>query len=409
MSHAGTFSAARVMLDLVDHVDMRHQDPAIERRGVGEQFYCIRPYVPTVTKDGAVERVRKTFRLGDLSDTTLKEARREKERIMAAINGGSMALQCQMPFDALIAKYKAVHLPTLASTTRAKHLCHLKNHIQPDLGTIRLGDLDRLKIEEWLGSKARLSKATRTDLRNLLSGLFACAINWGLLEGPNPAEGARVGRGGPVRQPGYITEVQTRKFLDSIEETRIMPGYRARTLAELCLVAGLRASEALGLQWDDIDWKEQTVTIRRRFARGDVDEPKSTSSRRTRYVGSLVEMLRLLQPRSGSIWLFPATGSAIPPDDRDLQQHVWRPAAKRVGIYKAGFGLHHLRRLSITWRQECGATLLEAMRQAGHSRANMTAHYTLDDIEREKATVIRLENRIGVGIIGYAGRPKEAQ
>jgi integrase len=349
---------------------------------------------------------------------TLKRARLEKQRIMAAINSGGMALQCQMPLSMLIEKYVLAHMPSLATTTQCKHAARLKNHIFPDLGAARMGDIDKPTIEAWLATKAApkmvpgkegtlverpgLSKATRTDLRNLLSGMFSCAIEWGRWAGANPAIGVRAGRGGPVREPGFISEVQTRAFLDAIAETRIMPGYRARTLAELCLVAGLRVSEALALQWEDVNWEQQTVSIRRRFARGDVAEPKSASSRRTRYIGSLCDTLRLLKPRQESKWLFPATGVDHPPDDRVLQQHVWRPAAEALGIYKTGFGLHHLRRLSITMRQECGATLLEAMRQAGHSRAEMTELYTLADLEREKVTVQRLQNRIGLGIIGYS-------
>jgi hypothetical protein len=58
-----TFSAARVMLDLVDHIDMRHQDPRIETRG-DRKYFHIRPYVPTVTAAGVVARIRKTYHLG---------------------------------------------------------------------------------------------------------------------------------------------------------------------------------------------------------------------------------------------------------------------------------------------------------------------------------------------------------
>ena len=43
--------------------------------------------------------------------------------------------------------------------------------------------------------------------------------------------------------------------------------------------AGLRVSEALGLQWSDIDWEHGTVTIRRSAYRGSIAETKNTSSK----------------------------------------------------------------------------------------------------------------------------------
>jgi hypothetical protein len=78
---------------------------------------------------------------------------------------------------------------------------------------------------------------------------------------------------------------------------------------------------------------------------------------------------------------------ATPPDDRDLQQHVFRPAAETVGIYFEGFGMHTFRRLNITWRQEEGATPFEAMKAAGHAKPETTWLYTITDAERERKHV----------------------
>ncbi|MGI8746244.1 MAG: hypothetical protein ACR2NN_27420 [Bryobacteraceae bacterium] len=59
-------------------------------------------------------------------------------------------------------------------------------------------------------------------------------------------------------------------------------------------------------------------------------------------------------------------------DDRDLQQHVFRPSAEAAGIYREGFVMHMFRRLNVMWRQEAGATPLEARRAAGHASLDMT-------------------------------------
>src|SRR5438046_7269862 len=62
---------------------------------------------------------------------------------------------------------------------------------------------------------------------------------------------------------------------------------------------------------------------------------------------------------------------------RDLQQHVFRPAAEAVKIYHPGFGMHVFRRLNITWRQHAGASPFEAQKAAGHARPSTTWMYTI--------------------------------
>jgi len=375
---------------------MRYQDPKIERAGRRRRYYQIRPYVRIVRQHGRIEVLRRRIRLGYCDEITLREARKRKAEIMATINGGQVTVASQLTLAAVIERFRAAHIPTLASTTRAKYEAHLRNHILPDLGHLKVGEIDRSVIAEWLLSKAALSKATRLDLRNLLGAIFRCVTEWRMWVGENPAHRAPVGRGGaPAREFARLTDEQVLRWLDEIRDTAIMPAWKARQLAELCLVAGLRVSEALALRWRDIDPARRTIRIERRYARGDVDAPKSAASRRERYVGPLADEILFRRPEGedDDDPIFVRPDGRIP-DDRDLQEHVWRPAAERAGIYHPGFGLHSLRRLSITWRQECGATLVEAMRQAGHSRPATTALYTLDDLRREVQVVERLRARL---------------
>jgi integrase len=135
-------------------------------------------------------------------------------------------------------------------------------------------------------------------------------------------------------------------------------------MVRTAVIAGGRVSEVLGLQLRDVHVETQTVEICRRWHRGDVDFPKSENSKRIRQVGSLVaDLAQLGSGRPADAFLF-GRENGLPPDDRDLQQHVFRPAAEAVGIYNEGFGMHTFRRLNISWRQEVGATPFEAMKAA---------------------------------------------
>jgi integrase len=162
-------------------------------------------------------------------------------------------------------------------------------------------------------------------------------------------------------------------------------------------VAGLRVSEVLGLHSADIDRQGETLRVDRRWYRGDIDEPKSESSKRTRQIGSLAaELLAWAGNKDPQDFIFQRE-DGNPPDDRDLQQHVWRPAAEAVGIYHSGFGMHTFRRLNVTWRQHAGATPIEAQKAAGHASLDMTFLYTQNDEAREREHVTQIMDRIKSG------------
>jgi hypothetical protein len=70
----------------------------------------------------------------------------------------------------------------IASSTRSKYEHNIRNHIRPTWQNIALADMRTLKIQQWLDAKEAdgISWATRTDLRNLLSGIFTKSTEWGL-------------------------------------------------------------------------------------------------------------------------------------------------------------------------------------------------------------------------------------
>jgi hypothetical protein len=125
---------------------------------------------------------------------------------------------------------------------------------------------------------------------------------------------------------------------------------------------GLRISEVLDLKSEAIDGGRQILEVETRWHRGDESAPKSENSQRICQIGQLAnELLRFARGKGDDEFIF-ACKDGNPPDDRDLPQHVFRPAAEAVGIYFPGFGMHTFRCLNISWRQEAGATPFEAMR-----------------------------------------------
>jgi integrase len=93
-------------------------------------------------------------------------------------------------------------------------------------------------------------------------------------------------------------------------------------------------------------------------------------------------------------WIFP--------QDNDPQRPMWdsgvrkalKIAAQAVGCDFPGFGLHSLRRANITWRQEVGASAIEASKIAGHSSVNMTNDYTHVQLRRQENLTRAIQQRL---------------
>ena len=127
-----------------------------------------------------------------------------------------------------------------------------------------------------------------------------------------------------------------------------------RTLTLLAAATGLRISECLGLQWQDLDFVHQQIHVRRTWLGGEIGKPKTKASSQPVVMGALLaDIVRHWQNETPyskpQDWVFPSfrlhgrnprTGSIM------AQDHL-RPAAVKTGILAAEdrrrFGFHNLR------------------------------------------------------------------
>jgi len=309
------------------------------------------------------------------------------------VNAGRLLVQAQSKFVDVATRFEKIRVPQLGFSTQKKYKTQIKLHILPAFGELRLCDIDRPRVEQWLAAKAEagLGWWTRIDLKGVLSAIFTAAKDWKLWEGDNPTEGVRIGKKRLVREKRLLTADQLRTILAALEE-------RERFIVRLLFGLGLRISEALGLRWSDLDFEAGTVTIRRRWYRGDLsEETKTPAGERVLQLGAaLVDEFKQRYPgahRRGE-FVFIGDDGHMPPDDRDLLRECFRPVVKRLKLWYKGFGWHAFRRQNITWRVQGGATPIEAMRAAGHSSVDMTLLYTLPDSERERQQVDAMFERL---------------
>jgi integrase len=195
-----------------------------------------------------------------------------------------------------------------------------------------------------------------------------------------------------VRPERILSEEETMQVLAGLQDPHLL-------ICETCLSTGARISEVLGLTLKHLDLGKGIIEIRQRHCRGDIDVPKTKNSRRVLTLGALVARYEdwvtkrnITQPDQ---WLFP--------QDEDSGRPMWdsgvrkalKIAATAAGCDFLGFGLHSFRRANITWRQEVGASAIEASKIAGHSSASMTNDYTHVQLKRQEELTRAIQDRLG--------------
>ena len=261
----------------------------------------------------------------------------------------------------------------------------MRNHIEPQFGSLRLMDIDTEMVQAWLND-SDLGWWARNDLRNIMSGIFSKAADWGYWQDRNPVERVTVGRRRVKREKRLLSDPQTLALLAAIPET-------IRLAIEIARWTGCRISEVLGLQWKHLDLTMGWVRIRQRWYRGDLDVVKSERSNRDLPLGYLVDELKRLAESRGpspNDFLFDG-GDGQPYDDREMLK-VIRKAARKLGFYFEGLGFHSFRRSNLTRIQStAGASAIEAQIHAGHARVSMTGEYIHIEPERHQELIRKMQ------------------
>jgi integrase len=135
-----------------------------------------------------------------------------------------------------------------------------------------------------------------------------------------------------VRPERILTEEQTVKVLARLSDPNLL-------VLETAIATGARISEIFGLTWRHVDLDAGIIHIRQRNWRGDIDEPKSRTSRRPLTLGYLADRYRAKASNENTEphdWVFARKdGSGLPVWDSGMRQALNR-AAVAVGWGVAG-------------------------------------------------------------------------
>ena len=137
----------------------------------------------------------------------------------------------------------------------------LQRYVRPVLGERILPvlrPLDLQAIYQHMTERGLSARSVRYA-HVLMKAAMQQAVRWRLLL-ENPADRLKVPQ--QVRNEMHsLTIEQARALLEAAKDTKYGP------VLAVALTTGMRASEYLGLKWQDIDWARQTVSVVRSIRR----------------------------------------------------------------------------------------------------------------------------------------------
>lgn len=198
--------------------------------------------------------------------TTQQEVRKKLAQLTAALDAGTYKEPCKMTVGQWLDIWSADYLGGVKPFTVVSYTGHIKNHLKPALGSVKLEALNAHTIQEFYNSlgaeregKPGLSPKTVKNIHGVLHKALQQAVKIGYLRF-NPADACELPRA--VRKElKPLDEEQSKAFLKAIQ------GHRYEMLYTVTLFTGMREGEALGLMWECVDFKKGTILINKQMQR----------------------------------------------------------------------------------------------------------------------------------------------
>jgi len=208
---------------------------------------------------------------------------------------------------------------------------YLRKWILPRWCSYRLTEVKAVDVESWLKT-LQLAKGSKAKIRNIMSALYSHAIRWEWAA-RNPITSVRQSAK-RQKTPDVLTPEEITAILEEMSDP-------LRGMIELDAFTGLRRGELIGLRWEDVDFEDLVLHVRRSVVAMVEGIPKTEASRKDVPLDAqLAESLSGWRQRSvytaSSDWLFasPHKKGRQPYWPGTLWRYYGRPAVKRAGVSK---------------------------------------------------------------------------
>ena len=339
-------------------------------------------------------KVRKKA-LGMHGVISLDEARKKAFAMLAEVQSGidpigvleeqNNALTVNQLADRFIEEHINVHLKP---RTAAGYIRNLKKFILPQIGKIKVADVQRSDIAAFHHSR-RNSPYEANRCLEIISKMFNLAEMWGLRpDGTNPRR--HIKKYPEKKRERYLTPEETKRLgntLKTLEEEEI-ESLSAIHCIKLLLLTGCRLSEIQTMKWEYIKWDKHEIHL-----------PDSKTGAKTVYISEqVIQLLRHIKhhldtPIGNPYVIYGKIEDAHLTD----MQKPWRRIRKRALL--PDVRIHDLRHSFASYAASQGMSLQMIGKLLGHTQVQTTARYAHLMADPIKEAAGQVANAIGEGIL----------
>lgn len=284
--------------------------------------------------------------------------------------------------------------PGVKSSTFASYYNKIQNHILPALGERRLDKLSHDDVQQFvndLATKGLAPNSQRAVFRILSSALQKATDSRVIFL--NPCHGVTLPQAGKARRCALSIREQEELERGALQE-------KNGVAIILALQTGMRIGEICALRWEDVDFTEASIYVRRTMGRIAVhsenepktklifDTPKTESSYRTIPLPThLMEYLIKKKEEADSEYVISCRGSFAEPR---VVNYRFQRQLKTLGLSPMCF--HSLRHTFATRCIEKNIDIATLSRLLGHSSVKLTLDiYTDSMLEQQRKAMYLID------------------
>lgn len=308
-----------------------------------------------------------------------REANSVMHRLITEMEQGTISKRSNKTVGEWMDEWVTDYLPNIEETTRVGYKTKIKNYIKPAIGNIQLKSLRAEHIQRMVNdmSSNGLSPKNIRDTFNNVNAAMKRAVKTRLIP-YNPCEGVTL----PKRKK-YKATIYPPKMIQKVLDTA--KGTDMYLPILLFAMVGLRRGELLALTWENIDFKNNVLKVRKNMVNGEsgyiIKAPKSEAGIRDIHLGedvmSVLKEARLQYMNDAFSYgtgfqnhgflIHKEDGSPLHPDSMTRK---WARFLERHKLPK--IRLHDLRHSNATTLIQAGVSPRVVQQRLGHSDVSIT-------------------------------------
>ncbi|MBN3407966.1 site-specific integrase [Clostridium botulinum] len=335
----------------------------------------------TGTVDGKRKRIERAG--GDTkkeAETALRNALNEFENCGSVLNESNISVSDYFDYW-----HKEYALINCKYNTQVNYKRVIEKHIKPNLGVYKLKILTPAILQEFLNKKYRngFAKNTLSNFYGVLSGALKMAVYPYKLIKENPMTYVTMPKYNNINNDKDDLKILS---LENFKEiiNRFPEGSNFYIPLQIAFNTGMRAAEVCGLTWDCIDFKNNTITIKKIIIYKNKEwifgTPKTKSSYRTILIGNtLANILKHHKKHQIKNKLkygkhYTLSNFVCTKENGELVTTNSLKYLSRVVNYELQipFNFHSLRHTHATMLLESGANIKDIQERLGHSKLATT-------------------------------------